>query len=221
MSESRARAAATEGTQRVPDSTVGRLPLYLRVLIQAQALRMPVLSSVQIAQMAGTNAAQVRKDLSFLGELGTRGTGYDVDSLIADISRWLGLTRARNVAIIGFGRLGGALRSYGGFMDRGFSVVAVFDSDPEKVGIHTGDIEVSDVADLESILAERDVDIAVVATPAQVAQDVVTRAVEAGVTSILNFAPTLVSAPQGVTVRQVDLASELQILSFHLAQSDS
>jgi redox-sensing transcriptional repressor len=204
----------------VPESTIARLPLYLRCLVQAQALRMPVVSSVQIAEMAGTNAAQVRKDLSYLGELGTRGTGYDVDALIDHISRWLGLSKHRNVAIVGFGQLGGALRSYGGFMDRGFSVVAILDADPEKIGTTSGDLTVSDIAELEDVFAEHDVDIAVIATPAGAAQETADRVVAAGVTSILNFAPTLLTVPADVSVRQVDLASELQILSFHLARTD-
>ncbi|GAB4276385.1 MAG: redox-sensing transcriptional repressor Rex [Coriobacteriia bacterium] len=204
---------------RVPASTVARLPLYLRCLVHAQALRMPIISSVQLAEMAGVTAAQVRKDLSYLGELGTRGTGYDVDSLISDITEALGLTSHRNVAVFGYGRLGSALRNYGGFMDRGFSVVAVFDSDPDKIGQTSGDLIVEDVADCGRILRERDVDIAVIATPAQAAQQVADAAVAAGVTSILNFAPVVVSVPDGVALRQVDLASELQILSFHLAQA--
>ena len=179
----------------VPESTVARLPLYLRCLVHAQALRMPVVSSVKIAEMVGTNAAQVRKDLSHLGELGTRGTGYDVDSLIDHVSRWLGLTRQRNVAIVGFGRLGGSLRAYGGFMDRGFSIVAVFDSDPDKVGADTGDLTVSDIADLETVVRDRAVDIAVIATPAGVAQEVCDRVVAAGVASVLNFAPVMLDVP--------------------------
>ena len=202
---------------QVPESTVSRLPLYLRCLVQAQALRMQVVSSGTIAEMAGTNAAQVRKDLSYLGELGTRGTGYEVAALVDHISRRLGLTRHRNVAILGFGRLGSALRSYGGFMDRGFGVVAVFDVDPTKVGTKTGDLTVTSMDDLEEVIRERSVDIAVVATPAEAAQEAVDRLVAAGVTSILNFAPVQVSVPDDVKVRQVDLSAELQILSFHLA----
>jgi redox-sensing transcriptional repressor len=216
-----AAKAKNGGANGVPESTVHRLPVYLRVLVQAQALQMPLISSGRIAEMAGTNAAQVRKDFSYLGELGTRGTGYDVDTLIDHVSAWLGLTRARNVAIVGFGRLGGALRSYGGFMDRGFSVVAVFDAAPDKIGQATGDLEVSPMNQLEQTLRELEVDIVVIATPAAVAQDVCDRVVVAGVSSILNFAPVILHAPDRVLVRQVELGSELQILSFHLARSDA
>ncbi len=206
--------------EKVPDSTVARLPLYLRCLVHAQALRMPVISSVTIAEMAGTNAAQVRKDLSPLGELGKRGTGYDVDSLIGHISGRLGLTRHQNIAIVGIGRLGSALQSYGGFMDRGFSVVALFDTDPGKVGTRAGDLIVSHVSELAEVLAEREVDIVMVATPAHSAQQVADDLVAAGIRCILNFAPVMLDVPEGVMVRQMDLASELQILSFHLAGLD-
>jgi redox-sensing transcriptional repressor len=217
----RHKDAASGARGRLPDSTVDRLPDYLRCLVSAQALRMPVVSSGQIAEMAGTNAAQVRKDLSYIGELGTRGTGYDVDGLIDHVSQVLGLTKARNIAIVGYGRLGSALQSYGGFMDRGFSVVAAFDSDPDLIGTEVGDLTISDVSDLETTLRDASVEIAVIATPASVAQGIADRIAAAGVTSILNFAPVRLEAPAGVTLRHVDLASELQILSFHLARSDA
>ncbi len=205
----------------LPPATVARLPVYLRTLVEAQAQRMSLISSERIAQMSGGNAAQVRKDLSYLGELGTRGIGYDVESLIAQLSRRLGLTKPRNVAIVGFGRLGGALRAYGGFQDRGFTVVAVFDADPQKVGMRTADLTVSRVDDLERVIEERSVDVVVVTTPPSVAQEIADRAVDTGVRSILNFAPISIDVPEDVVVRQVDLAVELQILSFHLAKQDA
>jgi len=207
--------------QEVPEATIGRLPIYLRCLVQAQSMRMPVINSVGIANMAGTNASQVRKDLSHLGELGTRGIGYDVDSLVAHISRRLGLTRSRKVAIVGFGRLGSALRAYGGFQDRGFSVVAVFDADAEKAGVCTGDLKVSPMDDLEKVVRKCGVDIAMLATPADVAQEVAERLVASGVRSILNFAPVQLELGDDVRVRQVDLSAELQILTFHLAEEDA
>lgn len=201
----------------VPQMTINRLPLYLRCLLRAQESRMPVINSLGIAEMAGTNAAQVRKDLSYLGELGTRGIGYDVDSLIAHISRWLGLTADRRCAIVGFGRLGNALLGYDGFGERGFSVVAVFDQDADKIGTRPLGIEVHDVADLERVLQEQLVDIVMLAIPASFAVAVAHRVVAGGVKAILNFAPVLLDLPPGVAVRQVDLSTELQILSFHLA----
>jgi redox-sensing transcriptional repressor len=203
--------------ESVPQTTINRLPIYLRCLLKAQEMRMPVINSLGISEMAGTNAAQVRKDLSYLGELGTRGIGYDVDALIAHISRWLGLTADRRLAIIGYGRLGNALLGYDGFGERGFAVVAVFDSDPAKIGTRPLGTEVYDVADLERVLQESLVDIVMLAIPAATAQQIAQRVVAGGVKAILNFAPVLLELPPDVAVRQVDLSTELQILSFHLA----
>lgn len=201
---------------KVPPTTVQRLPLYLRCLVQASAMHMPVVNSLQIAEMAGTNAAQVRKDLSYLGEFGTRGIGYDVDALITHLSKQLGLTEHRRVAIVGFGRLGAALQSYPGFSDRGMRVVAVFDSDPAKVGTQVDGMTVDSVDDLEEVVRREGVEIAVITVPGNAAQEVADRLVASGVRAIMNYAPALLSVPEGVEVRQADLAAELQILSFHL-----
>jgi redox-sensing transcriptional repressor len=203
--------------QDVPQTTINRLPIYLRCLLQAQAMRMPVINSLGISEMAGTNAAQVRKDLSYLGELGTRGIGYDVDSLIAHISRWLGLTQERRIAIVGFGRMGGALYSYAGFAEHGLQVVAILDADRTKVGVDVGGVIIRDVAELEDVLAAEHVEIVVLTTPGAAAQDVAARVAAAGVKAILNFAPVRLELPPDVAVRQVDLSTELQVLSFHLA----
>lgn len=203
--------------QNVPQTTINRLPIYLRCLMQAQAMQMPVINSVGIAEMAGTNAPQVRKDLSYLGELGTRGIGYDVDALIAHISRWLGLSADRRTAIVGFGRLGSALLGYGGFGESGFSVVAIFDADATKIGTRPDGVEVRSIADLESVLRDLLVDIVILAVPEDAAQDIANRVAASGVRAILNFAPVRLEVPNDVAVRQVDLSTELQILSFHLA----
>lgn len=201
----------------VPQTTINRLPIYLRCLLKAQEMRMPVINSLGIAEMAGTNAAQVRKDLSYLGELGTRGIGYDVEALIAHISRWLGLTKDRRVALVGFGRLGSALLGYGGFGERGFSVVTIVDADPAKVGTKPGGIKVESIDDLEQVLQDLIVEIVILTTPVEAAQKVAERVADAGVKAILNFAPVRLELPAEVAVRQVDLSTELQILSFHLA----
>jgi len=203
---------------RVPEQTINRLPIYLRCLVQAASLNMPVINSLGLAQMAGTNAAQVRKDLSYLGELGTRGIGYDVEALIAHISGELGLTASRRVAIVGFGRLGGSLLGYSGFSERGFDIVAVFDADPAKIGTSVGGVRVRSIDELESGLAEEAIEIVLLTTPADVAQAVADRVVAAGVCAILNFAPVTLDVPDGVKVRPVDLSVELQVLSFHLAR---
>jgi redox-sensing transcriptional repressor len=172
-------------------------------------------SSERLAELAGVNAAKVRKDLSYLGSYGTRGVGYDVEYLLHEISRELGLTHDWPVAIVGVGNLGQALANYHGFSARGFRIVALFDADAAKVGNLVGDLKIEALDDLPVLARERGVAIGIIATPAHAAQEVADRLVEAGVTSILNFAPIVVAAPPGVSLRQVDLAIELQILSFY------
>jgi redox-sensing transcriptional repressor len=201
--------------RRIPEATVARLPLYLRALNEAARDRTVTISSELLAVRAGVNAAQVRKDLSHLGSYGTRGVGYDVAYLLRQINRQLGLTEDRRVAIIGAGNLGQALASYGGFPSRGFHVVAVFDVDPAKVGTRVGAALVHASATMTEVIETERVAIAVIATPASAAQGVVDAAVAAGVGSILNFAPTGVTVPPHVALRQVDLGIELQILSFY------
>jgi redox-sensing transcriptional repressor len=204
-----------ESTRPVPEATVARLPVYLRSLVDLTEARVATVSSERLAELAGVNAAKVRKDLSHLGSYGTRGVGYDVEYLLYQVSRQLGLTQDWPVVIVGVGNLGHALANYRGFGDRGFPVAALVDADARRVGERVSGIEVRHVDDLPDIVAEHGVAIGVVATPAGAAQDVVDRLVDAGVRSILNFAPALVSVPPDVQVRKVDLAVELQILSFY------
>jgi redox-sensing transcriptional repressor len=168
-----------------------------------------------LASLAGVNAAQVRKDLSHLGNYGVRGVGYEVAYLVTQIQRELGLDVDRKVAIVGVGNLGRALANYGGFPARRFRIVAAFDSDPSKVGETIGNTVVRKAEDLFEVVRSEGVAIGVVTTPAQYAQEVTDRLVEAGVTSILNFAPIVLSVPSRVSLRQVDLGVELQILSFY------
>lgn len=198
--------------RRIPEATVARLPIYLRVLGEAEC---NTVSSDELAARAGVNAAQVRKDLSYLGSYGTRGVGYDVQYLLRQINRRLGLDGERRVAIVGLGNLGQALASYGGFPARGFSVVAAFDADPAKVGMMVGATEVQSASSMPEMLRGKGVDIAVITTPATSAQGVADALVDAGVVCILNFAPTTVVVPEHVTLRQVDLGVELQILNFY------
>ena len=201
--------------RRIPDATVARLPVYLRSLYEVAESRTTTISSERLAELAGVNAAKVRKDLSYLGSFGTRGVGYDVQYLLFQMSRELGLTQDWPVVIVGVGNLGQALANYRGFGDRGFPVASLVDADPALVGKRVGDLVVRSVDDLPDIVAEVGVAIGVVATPAHAAQEVVDRLVAAGVRSILNFAPLSVAVPPTVTVRKVDLAVELQILSFY------
>jgi redox-sensing transcriptional repressor len=165
--------------------------------------------------MAGVNAAKVRKDLSYLGSYGTRGVGYDVEYLLFQMQRELGLTHDWPVAIVGVGNLGQALANYGGFGDRGFPVRALVDADPSRVGERIGDLAIDHLDDLPAIVAERGIAIGVIATPAFAAQQVAEQLVAAGVRSILNFAPAVLAVPEEVSLRKVDLATELQILSFY------
>ncbi len=199
----------------VPEATVARLPLYLQVLVEAADTGTGTLSSDDLARAAGLNSAKVRKDLSFLGTYGTRGVGYRVAELTAEISQVLGLTGDRPVVITGIGNLGRALASYDGFAKRGFRVEALVDADPAKVGTSVGGHRIEPLEQLDQLVRDRGITIAVIATPAEHAQDVADAVVAAGVTAILNFAPTHLEVPTTVTVRTVDLSTELQILSFY------
>lgn len=199
----------------LPEATVSRLPEYLRALHQLAQLGHDTVSSEALAAAAGVKSAKVRKDLSQLGSYGTRGVGYDVDRLVRQIEQVLGLTQRRNVALVGVGNLGQALAGYGGFVNRGFRVAALVDIDPTRVGQQVYGVPVSHIDDLPDTVATERVAIGVIATPATAAQFVADRLVAAGVTSILNFAPCVLNLPVGVDVRSVDLAVELQILSFH------
>jgi redox-sensing transcriptional repressor len=201
--------------RRIPEATVARLPLYLRCLLDVAEEKTATISSDRLADMAGVNAAKVRKDLSYLGSYGTRGVGYDVEYLLYQIRRELGLTQDWPVVIVGVGNLGHALANYGGFSARGFHVVALVDADPGKVGERLAGVEVQPLDDLEKVVVEQGAAIGIIATPASVAQDVADRLVDAGVSAILNFAPAVLSVPPGVSLRKVDLSIELQILSFY------
>ncbi|NLV54045.1 MAG: redox-sensing transcriptional repressor Rex [Acidimicrobiales bacterium] len=214
-----ARSVA-ERSRRIPEATVARLPVYLRALVEESDAKATTISSERLAELAGVNAAKVRKDLSYLGSYGTRGVGYDVEYLMFQMSRELGLTHDWPVIIVGAGNLGHALANYGGFRDRGFPVAALLDADPSKVGGRIQGIDVRAVDDLDDLVAELGSVIGVIATPAVAAQEVADRMASAGITSILNFAPAVVTVPDGVSLRKVDLAVELQILSFYQQQRD-
>lgn len=201
--------------RQIPDATVSRLPIYQRVLGDLQAEGIPTVSSECLAELAGVNAAKARKDLSFLGSYGIRGVGYEVDYLLFQIRHALGLTQQWPVAIVGVGNLGRALADYGGFTSRGFPVVALFDDDPAKIGTEHVGLRIHRSTELAELVHARDVAIGVIATPSSGAQNVADQLVDAGVSSILNFAPTVLTVPDGVRLRQVDLAVELQILSFY------
>lgn len=193
--------------------------MYLHCLESLPAGQAGV-SSDQLATMAGVNGAKVRKDLSYLGSYGVRGVGYDVEHLKLQIGLELGLESDWSVVIVGVGNLGQALADYAGFGERRFRVVGLFDNDPRKHGVRVGRLVVEPMSRLEAAVAERNASIAIITTPAAAAQEVADRLTEAGVRSILNFAPTVIRVPDGVDVRRVDLSTELQVLSFYLRRTN-
>lgn len=205
-------------TTHIPEATVARLPVYLRSLIELAATGESTTSSDVLAERAGVNAAKVRKDLSYLGTHGTRGVGYDVRRLTFEVSRALGVANTWPVVVCGLGNLGRALANHTGFTERGFPIVAAIDIDPEIIGTVIDGVPVHGPDELGDLVATHGVAIGVIATPATVAQQTADLLVAAGVRSILDFGPAVVSVPDHVEVRMVDLSTELQILGFHLQQ---
>ncbi len=207
--------SSSETARVIPEATVARLPVYLRALVSLAERGIRTCSSEELAGAAGVNSSKLRKDLSYLGSYGTRGVGYDVEYLRYQIAREIGVTQDLPVVIVGIGNLGHALANYAGFYSRGFRIVALLDSDPDRIEERVGSLPIRGYDELEQVVAEERVAIGVIATPAAAAQEVCDRLVAAGVTSILNFAPTVLSVPDGVDVRKVDLSIELQILAYH------
>jgi redox-sensing transcriptional repressor len=202
--------------RKIAESTVRRLSLYLRFLEEFEARGVATVSSEALAARGGTTSAQVRKDLSFFGSFGKRGLGYPVPQLVARLRDILGLGRTYRVVVVGAGKIGSALAQYDGFGERGFEVVGVYDVDPKKIGAEWAGLLVRDVRDLERDLAREPVDIAIVSTPAEAAQQVVDRLVRSGVRAILNFAPVQLEVPPEVAVKHVNMALELETLSYAL-----
>ncbi len=203
-------------TKRIAESTVRRLSMYLRYLEGLDAIGQRTASSDELAQLCGTTPAQVRKDLSFFGSFGKRGLGYPVHELTEHLQQILGLRQAWQVVIVGAGKIGSALAEYRGFKQRGFQVVGVYDNNPEKIGRPWGDAVVRDMSTLASDVTTQHVDIAVLAIPADDAQDVVDQIVAAGIRAILSFAPTSLHVPPHVAVKTVNMAMELEGLSYAL-----
>jgi redox-sensing transcriptional repressor len=199
---------------RIPEATVARLAVYLRVLGGLADSGRGTVSSGELASAAGVNPAGLRKDLSHLGPCGTRGVGYEVATLRDRIAAVLGMETAHACVLVGIGNLGSALAGYGGFGSRGFEFVGLFDASPDRVGQRIGGLPVRPMAELEDVVAATGATVGVIATPAEVAQGVADRLARSGVRSILNFAPVTLAAPAGVDVRQVDLSVELQVLAF-------
>ena len=200
--------------RRIAESTVRRLSLYLSFLEEIEARGVVTTSSDDLAHLGGTTSAQVRKDLSFFGSFGKRGLGYSVPELSSRLREILGLGRQWKVCIIGAGRIGAALAGYTGFTERGFLVSAVYDSDPAKIGTRLGDTIISDESHLERDIATNKYQIAVLAVPAEAAQKLADRAVRAGIKGVLNFAPVQLNIPDHVALRAVNMAMELEALTF-------
>jgi len=206
--------------KRIADSTVRRLSAYLRLLESSEARGLATISSEELASRGGTTSAQVRKDLSFFGSFGKRGLGYSVPELAGRLREILGLEKEWQVIIIGAGKIGAALAQYRGFRQRGFNILAAYDNNPEKIGKKLEGIPVRDIAQLERDIQRDSPDIVVLTVPSEEAQQVVDRVVKVGIKAILNFAPTQLQAPADVTVKTVNMAMELEGLSFALTNRD-
>ena len=199
----------------IPPATVKRLPLYLQCLEQIDSATGGI-SSKKIAEIAKVNDAQVRRDLSYLGTLGTRGVGYDVSKLRNQIELELGLVDGWTAIIVGIGNLGSALAHYGGFKERGFKIVGLFDTDPKKIGKQLAGLTVKPIDEMKEVCTKYNVAIGIIATPEKVAENIADDLQVCGIKSILNFAPVLLKNKPGVQIRSVDLSQELQILSYYL-----
>ena len=206
--------------KRIADSTVRRLSLYLRFLEDSEQRGLETISSDELARRGGTTSAQVRKDLSFFGSFGKRGLGYSVGELTRRIREIMGLGREWRVIIVGAGKIGAALAQYKGFFQRGFKIVAVYDSSPDKIGREWDSHTVRDIRDLERDTAHDKPDIAVLTVPADAAQATLDRIVKAGVSAVLNFAPVQLQSPPDVTLKSVNMAMELESLSFALTNRE-
>lgn len=209
-----------DAVKRIADSTVRRLSIYLRFLEEFEGHGLATVSSEELARRGGTTSAQVRKDLSFFGSFGKRGLGYSVPELKAALREILGLGREWRVVIIGAGKIGAALAQYRGFRQRGFKIIAAYDTNPEKIGRALEGIDVRDMPNFERDVAREQPDIAVLAIPSEGAQAVLDRIVKAGIKAVLNFAPSQLHAPADVTVKTVNMAMELEGLSFALTNRE-
>jgi len=206
--------------KRIADSTVRRLSAYLRFLEDFEGRGLSTISSDELAKRGGTTSAQVRKDLSFFGSFGKRGLGYSVPELAGRLREILGLGKEWRVVIIGAGKIGAALAQYRGFRQRGFTILGAYDSNPEKVGRTLDGISIRDIEQLEADLKRDRADIVILTVPAEQAQAVLDRVVRAGIKAVLNFAPTQLQAPADVTVKTVNMAMELEGLSFALTNRE-
>lgn len=206
-------------TLKIPEATVSRLSVYSRFLEEVEKRGITSISSGEIAEGIGGTPAQVRKDLAYFGEFGTRGVGYNVHSLNEQMVKILGLGKTWKVVLVGAGNLGSALSQYKGFRERGFDIVAVFDNDLKKVDLMLNGIRIYPTSQMAQFIDDNDVRIAIIAVPAQYAQDVADILAETKIQGILNFAPVVLTVPEEIETRNVDLAVNLEVLSFNIESS--
>ena len=207
-------------SRKISESAVHRLSLYLRILEDLEREDRVTVSSEEMSGRSATTAAQVRKDLSLFGSFGKRGLGYDVAELAVRLRKILGLDRRWRVALVGAGRIGSALVEYGGFAERSYDMVAIFDSDASKVGEKWGGQRVRDINEFVSVAKDHGVEMVILAIPVEAVPSVMEHVEEAGVRGILNFVPTKLKVPEGVAVKDVNMVMELEALSFALSQED-
>ncbi|MBS3977174.1 MAG: redox-sensing transcriptional repressor Rex [Syntrophomonadaceae bacterium] len=203
-------------TMKIPEATIIRLSVYSRFLDQVDRRGVVTISSDEIAEGVGVSPAQVRKDLAYFGEFGTRGVGYNAKDLHRQIMKILGLNHSWPVVIVGAGNLGTALSMYGGFRNRGFRVLAIFDNDPHKIGYKLNGIEIHPLSEMENVISQAGNVIGIIAVPSEYAQETANLLVKAGVKAILNFAPRVLTLPEEIEFRNVDLSVNLEILTFNL-----
>jgi redox-sensing transcriptional repressor len=207
-------------SRKISESAVRRLSLYLRILEDLEHKGQNTVSSEEMSGRSATTAAQVRKDLSLFGSFGKRGLGYAVTELAERLKKILGLDRRWRVALVGAGRIGSALVEYGGFAERGYDVVAIFDSDASKVGGKWGGLCVRDISEFEAVSNDESVEMVILAIPVEAVPSVMEHVEKAGIRGILNFAPTKLKVPLGVAVKDVNMVMELEALSFAFSQED-
>lgn len=203
-------------TQKIPKATIIRLSIYSRYLAEADRRGIDIISSDDIAKGVGVNPPQVRRDLSYFGEFGTPGVGYYVKELHRDILKILGLSVDWSVSLVGLSNLGLCLSKYEGFQERGFNITSIFDSDPAKIGTTVNGVKVMPVTRMEEVVGQNRTQIGIVCVPVSVAQEIADRLVHAGVQAILNFAPVLLNVPPHIELRNVDLAVDLEVLTFNV-----
>jgi redox-sensing transcriptional repressor len=202
----------------IPPVVIDRLPLYARALASLESRGREVVSSQELGQVLNVTPAQIRKDLSYFGRFGKQGRGYNVQKLLDELRRILGLNRQWRMALVGAGRLGRAIMGYEGFTPQGFRIVEAFDSDPGMVGTEVSGLVIKDTADLESVLGENHVDVGIVAVPGETAQGVIDAMVRCGVRAILNYAPIAAHVPRGVHIKRIDPVLALQGMTYYLKQ---